>query len=340
MSADSDDAGGGSVRLQPDPSEKAVIEYLRSRGASFFGPLHEAVGGGYPAETVGALWSLVWQGVVTNDTFHAMRAFTRESAASKRPRRAAPKMLRSRRLTLPSAEGRGASFTLSEREHAGRTKAEAATRWAAAIAQQLLARHSVLTREAAMAESLPGGFGTGLPGPEGDGGERPSAPRLLCRRTGCDAVCAARRARPVRSLRDGHRSERDETGRSRIVAPRCHGSGESLWGDIEMARLPPHSRLRRGRPHPPHRGSARQAPSAASAASAEQDQVAASSPASLEASAPSSSRPGTDAERGRDGGPRHGALAAYLARGNRQLMTWLPEAEPERSRTAPCRGAL
>jgi len=29
-----------------------------------------------------------------------------------------------------------------------------------------------------------------------------------------------------------------------------------------------------------------------------------------------------------------GALAAYLARGDRQLMTWLPEAEPERSRRA------
>ena len=27
-----------------------------------------------------------------------------------------------------------------------------------------------------------------------------------------------------------------------------------------------------------------------------------------------------------------GALAAYLARGDRQLLTWLPDAEPERSR--------
>jgi ATP-dependent helicase Lhr and Lhr-like helicase len=28
-----------------------------------------------------------------------------------------------------------------------------------------------------------------------------------------------------------------------------------------------------------------------------------------------------------------GALAAYLARGDRELLTWLPVAEPERSRT-------
>jgi ATP-dependent Lhr-like helicase len=29
-----------------------------------------------------------------------------------------------------------------------------------------------------------------------------------------------------------------------------------------------------------------------------------------------------------------GALAAYLARGDRQLLTYLPDAEPQRSRTA------
>src|SRR5262249_49143799 len=38
--------------------ETAILESLRTRGASFFGPLHEAVGGGYPAETVNALWTL------------------------------------------------------------------------------------------------------------------------------------------------------------------------------------------------------------------------------------------------------------------------------------------
>ena len=42
--------------------------------------LHEAAGGGYPGETVDALWDLVWKGLVTNDTFHALRAFTRPPA--------------------------------------------------------------------------------------------------------------------------------------------------------------------------------------------------------------------------------------------------------------------
>ena len=40
-----------------------------------------------PGETVDALWDLVWKGMVTNDTFHALRAFTRaprEAAAQAR----------------------------------------------------------------------------------------------------------------------------------------------------------------------------------------------------------------------------------------------------------------
>src|SRR5437762_10117554 len=48
--------------------ERAILERLALRGASFFGPLHDEVGGGYPAETVDALWNLVWRGRITNDT--------------------------------------------------------------------------------------------------------------------------------------------------------------------------------------------------------------------------------------------------------------------------------
>jgi ATP-dependent Lhr-like helicase len=67
----------GGVRLQPDRAsaqqdrEAAIVEHLETRGASFFGPVHEAAGGGYPGATVDALWNLAWRGIVTNDTFHA-----------------------------------------------------------------------------------------------------------------------------------------------------------------------------------------------------------------------------------------------------------------------------
>ncbi len=318
---DSDDAGGGSVRLQPD-REKAVIEYLRSRGASFFGPLHEAVGGGYPAETVGALWSLVWQGVVTNDTFHAIRAFTRESATSKRPRRAVPPMLRSRRLTLPSAEGRWSLVHPERAEHAVRAKAAAATRWAAAIAQQLLARHGVLTREAVMAESLPGGFGTVYPvlkAMEESGHLRRG---YFVAGLGATQFALPGALDLLRSLRDGNRSDADEKEGAEVVALAATDPANPYGATLKWPASAAFT------------ASARQAPSAASAASAGQDHVAVSSPASLEASAPSSAGRGPTRSVGATVVLVNGALAAYLARGDRQLLTWLPDAEPERSRTA------
>src|SRR5204863_2912146 len=88
--------------------EQAIVEFLRAHGASFFAPLHDAVGGGYPAQTVEALWNLVWQGLATNDTFHALRAFTRTHTPRRKARRlpAPASAFRSRRMAPPSAEGR------------------------------------------------------------------------------------------------------------------------------------------------------------------------------------------------------------------------------------------
>jgi ATP-dependent Lhr-like helicase len=64
--------------------EAAIVAWLGAHGASFFAPLHETAGGGFPQDTVDALWSLVWKGLVTNDTLHALRAYT---AAPERTRR-------------------------------------------------------------------------------------------------------------------------------------------------------------------------------------------------------------------------------------------------------------
>src|SRR6185437_1673364 len=59
-----------------------VIAYLRERGASFFQDLHDGVGGGYPGETLDALWELVWKGLVTNDGMAALRAYCERPAGS------------------------------------------------------------------------------------------------------------------------------------------------------------------------------------------------------------------------------------------------------------------
>jgi ATP-dependent helicase Lhr and Lhr-like helicase len=132
------------------PRELALLEQLGRSGAAFFAQLHEAVGGGYPGETLDALWSLVWRGLVTNDTFHALRAYVARPATSRQPKRQHNlPSFRSRRTTPPSAQGRWSVVP---------TSLSSPTEWSHAVANQLLNRYGVLTRESAAIENLPGGF--------------------------------------------------------------------------------------------------------------------------------------------------------------------------------------
>jgi ATP-dependent Lhr-like helicase len=140
--------------------EQALVDYLGRSGASFFQPLHDGIGGGYPGETIEALWSLVWRGLVTNDSLNALRAYCNKPASTrstKQTRRVHNQQgFRSRRTTPPTAQGRwglnGAAFAES------RETAAQQTVWSHAIAQQLLARYGIVFRETAHAENLPGGF--------------------------------------------------------------------------------------------------------------------------------------------------------------------------------------
>jgi ATP-dependent helicase Lhr and Lhr-like helicase len=136
--------------------ETEIVTNLQTHGASFFQDLHDGVGGGYPGETLEALWSLVWKGMLTNDGLAALRAYCERPAASgsRKPARRVHQQagFRSRRTTPPTAQGRwalnGAAFM----------KERSATEWSHAIAQQLLTRYGVVFRETAHAENLPGGF--------------------------------------------------------------------------------------------------------------------------------------------------------------------------------------
>jgi ATP-dependent Lhr-like helicase len=131
--------------------ERSILSYIESEGASFFAPIHEAAGAGYPGETVDALWDLVWKGLLTNDTFHALRAFTRPP--EKRQRKPARRTsFRSRRIGPPSSEGR---WSLTADRLSGDVSP---TEWSTATAQQLLSRYGVVTREVAGAEGIEGGF--------------------------------------------------------------------------------------------------------------------------------------------------------------------------------------
>jgi ATP-dependent Lhr-like helicase len=134
--------------------EQQIVEQLARGGAMFFAQLYDAQGGGYPGEIIDALWSLVWRGFVTNDTFHALRAYiARPSSSRSAKRQHNVPAFHSRRTTPPSAQGRWALLQAPERA----TSAQQ-TEWSHALAMQLLHRYGVLTRETVAQENVPGGF--------------------------------------------------------------------------------------------------------------------------------------------------------------------------------------
>jgi ATP-dependent helicase Lhr and Lhr-like helicase len=137
--------------------EEKLLAVLESTGASFFDPLHQAAGGGYPGETIEALWSLVWRGLITNDSLHALRSYTARPESARAPRRLQTgAVFRSRRTTPPTAQGRWSLLPLRAAKNA--EGVPTATEASHALALQLLNRYGVLMREHVAAENVPGGF--------------------------------------------------------------------------------------------------------------------------------------------------------------------------------------
>jgi ATP-dependent Lhr-like helicase len=134
-----DDTPGG-------PIHDAIRDRLAS-GASFFADLYTAVGGGDPADTLDALWELVWAGEVTNDTLAPVRAL-----AGRGRRTLGPRGRTLSGATPPSGAGRWSAVsdllqTIASPEES-----------ASALAGVLLDRHGVLGRDTVLAEGVPGGY--------------------------------------------------------------------------------------------------------------------------------------------------------------------------------------
>ena len=139
--------------------EEKLLAILESTGASFFDSLHEAAGSGYPGETIEALWSLVWRGLITNDSLHALRAYIARPESARTPRRyQTGAVFRSRRTTPPTAQGRWALLPLRPAGQSAEDLRRATTERSHALALQLLNRYGVLLREQVAAENVPGGF--------------------------------------------------------------------------------------------------------------------------------------------------------------------------------------
>ncbi|MFN7993148.1 MAG: DEAD/DEAH box helicase [Bryobacteraceae bacterium] len=144
-------------------SERAQWIYaaLRDRGASFFSELHHAAGGGFPGDTVEALWDLTWAGLITNDTFFPIRSLLapRKEERSSAEARAFPpgspeflRRIRARTGHFGAGQGRWSLTQGRMLEPPNKTE------WTAAVAQQLLARNGIVMRESASVENVAGGY--------------------------------------------------------------------------------------------------------------------------------------------------------------------------------------
>ncbi|MGM1064098.1 ATP-dependent helicase [Saccharothrix sp. Mg75] len=146
----------------PDsPLHTAVVEALAG-GALFFRQVVDRVSLQGPTtdpEVVGALWDLVWAGLVTNDTLAPLRALVAGGGTAHKPRRAAPRgryaRMRTGRPDMPSRTG---PPTVAGRWSLAVVPATDPTRRAHARAEAFLERHGVLTRGALDTERVTGGF--------------------------------------------------------------------------------------------------------------------------------------------------------------------------------------
>jgi ATP-dependent Lhr-like helicase len=136
-----------TVLAERSAVHEAILAILEQRGAVFFAELVGATKESV-ANTLAALWELVWAGQVTNDTMAPLRAL------------AWPK-----RATTGSPRGRGSPIPpeAAGRWSLARDTAAAPTVRAHALAQSLLERYGVVTRETVNAEGIPGGFAAVYP---------------------------------------------------------------------------------------------------------------------------------------------------------------------------------
>jgi ATP-dependent Lhr-like helicase len=134
-----------------------VRRRLATRGALFFSDL-QAETGAFSEDLLAALWTMVWAGEVTNDTLAPLRALIAEPEA-RRHRSFRGRQFRSRRAGPPGSEGRWSLLPrLDSATPAIKGEAPSETKRRTALANQLLERYGVLTREAVHAEGIGGGF--------------------------------------------------------------------------------------------------------------------------------------------------------------------------------------
>ncbi len=136
---------GGRAATGGAAAGRAIRAALRG-GALFWADLVEATG--LAAEDVlAALWELVWAGEVTNDSWAPLRAARRYDVP--RPDRAGRRFARTRRTSPSPTQGR---WSLAAALFSGSSDRRA-------LAELLLERQGIVTRDGVRGEGIRGGYG-------------------------------------------------------------------------------------------------------------------------------------------------------------------------------------
>jgi ATP-dependent Lhr-like helicase len=138
------------------PPDGEVHERVRSaleHGALFWFDLVRETGAD-PEAVLPALWDLVWAGEVTNDAWQPLRAERRFAAP--RPERRPRRFSRVRANAITATQGR---WSLTHRLFEPRPGSDPGHGLdVRALAELLLERHGIVTREGVRAEGVPGGY--------------------------------------------------------------------------------------------------------------------------------------------------------------------------------------
>jgi len=135
---------------RPEGALHDAIRERLERGAAFWTDLLADLPDAEPVELQEALWDLAWAGEATNDAFAPLRA--PKLSVAKGDRQAGRRFARRRRPGAPQVQGRWsltAPLFTGAPAHGPRMRA---------ISELLLERHGIVTREAVLAEGVPGGF--------------------------------------------------------------------------------------------------------------------------------------------------------------------------------------
>ena len=143
----------GPPPFKGEAPAESLHDAIRDRlagGAAFWTDLLADLGQAEPLELQEALWDLVWAGEVSNDAFAPLRAPRLTVARNQRD--TGRRFARRRRPGAPQVQGR---WSLTARLFADAPVHGPRMR---ALAEVLLERYGIVTRETVLAEGIPGGF--------------------------------------------------------------------------------------------------------------------------------------------------------------------------------------